>query len=71
MPWFLQCVITVALHQQQKDTVTTFKADTLRPLMASVTHTCKMHPEVISDTPGKCPKYGIELILEEGSSVKK
>ncbi len=26
------------------------------------THTCPMHPEVISDKPGKCPKCGMELI---------
>ncbi len=26
------------------------------------TYTCSMHPEVISDKPGKCPKCGMELI---------
>lgn len=31
--------------------------------MASTkTYTCSMHPEVISDMPGKCPKCGMELI---------
>ncbi len=25
-------------------------------------YTCSMHPEVISDKPGKCPKCGMELI---------
>ncbi len=25
-------------------------------------YTCPMHPEVISDKPGKCPKCGMELI---------
>ena len=29
---------------------------------ATKTYTCSMHPEVISDTPGKCPKCGMELI---------
>ncbi len=29
---------------------------------ASKTYTCSMHPEVISDKPGKCPKCGMELI---------
>lgn len=28
-------------------------------------YTCSMHPEVISDKPGKCPKCGMELILKE------
>jgi hypothetical protein len=27
-----------------------------------VQYTCSMHPEVISDKPGKCPKCGMELI---------
>ncbi|HEY4789085.1 MAG TPA: heavy metal-binding domain-containing protein, partial [Bacteroidales bacterium] len=24
-------------------------------------YTCEMHPEVVSDKPGKCPKCGMEL----------
>jgi uncharacterized membrane protein len=28
-------------------------------------YTCTMHPEVISDKPGKCPKCGMELVLKE------
>lgn len=27
-----------------------------------VVYTCPMHPEVISDTPGKCPKCGMTLV---------
>jgi membrane fusion protein, copper/silver efflux system len=27
-----------------------------------VVYTCEMHPEVISDKPGQCPKCGMELI---------
>lgn len=29
------------------------------------TYTCPMHPEVISDKPGKCPKCGMELVEKE------
>lgn len=29
------------------------------------TYTCPMHPEVISDKPGKCPKCGMGLVLKE------
>jgi len=29
---------------------------------ATKTYTCSMHPEVISEKPGKCPKCGMELI---------
>ena len=27
-----------------------------------VQYTCSMHPEVIQDTPGRCPKCGMKLI---------
>ncbi len=27
-------------------------------------YTCPMHPEVVSDKPGKCPKCGMELIMK-------
>ncbi|MEI6765301.1 MAG: heavy metal-binding domain-containing protein [Bacteroidota bacterium] len=30
-----------------------------------VVYTCPMHPEVISDKPGKCPKCGMELVKKE------
>lgn len=29
---------------------------------ARVAYTCPMHPEVLSDAPGKCPKCGMELV---------
>jgi multidrug efflux pump subunit AcrA (membrane-fusion protein) len=32
---------------------------------AKVQYTCPMHPEVISDTPGKCPKCGMDLVKKE------
>ncbi|MEO6357709.1 MAG: heavy metal-binding domain-containing protein [Ferruginibacter sp.] len=33
--------------------------------MSSGTYTCSMHPEVISDKPGKCPKCGMELVKQD------
>ncbi len=30
-----------------------------------VIYTCRMHPEVQQDHPGKCPKCGMTLILEK------
>ena len=34
------------------------------------TYTCPMHPEVISDKTGECPKCGMDLILKEGETNK-
>src|SRR5690606_41412977 len=30
-------------------------------------YTCPMHPEVVSDKPGKCPKCGMNLVPQKGS----
>jgi len=35
-----------------------------------IIYTCSMHPEVISDKPGNCPKCGMELVKKEGGSEK-
>lgn len=34
--------------------------------MAKVQYTCTMHPEVLQDEPGKCPKCGMELVKKDG-----
>ncbi len=44
--------------------------DSSKTMMASVKYTCKMHPEVISDTPGHCPKCGMEMIPMTDSMMK-
>src|SRR5688500_14621755 len=31
--------------------------------------TCPMHPEIVQDTPGKCPKCGMDLIPRESKSA--
>ncbi len=33
-----------------------------------MTWTCPMHPEVISDKPGTCPKCGMDLVADNGKS---
>jgi len=43
----------------------TASKDTAMMKTAAVVYTCKMHPEVISDKPGKCPKCGMDLVRKE------
>ncbi len=31
-------------------------------------YTCPMHPEVVSDKPGKCPKCGMTLVEKKGGA---
>ena len=35
----------------------------------STIYTCPMHPEIISDKPGKCPKCAMDLVLKSSSST--
>lgn len=59
---------------------TVFAADTHTSKMASdttkkvkpakVQYTCTMHPEVLSDKPGKCPKCGMALVKKTGAKKK-
>lgn len=32
---------------------------------SSVRYTCPMHPEVVSDAPGRCPHCGMKLVEQE------
>ena len=44
---------------------TTTAADTSATVSRNATaarYTCPMHPEVVSDAPGKCPKCGMNLV---------
>ena len=49
-------------------TGTTMAADstsTRTPDAMATTYTCSMHPEVVLDAPGKCPKCGMELVVKK------
>jgi hypothetical protein len=35
---------------------------------SATVYTCTMHPEVISNKPGKCPKCGMDLVVKKTSS---
>ncbi|TDN36211.1 heavy metal-binding domain-containing protein [Hymenobacter sp. UV11] len=38
---------------------------TAAPAGMATAYTCPMHPEVVSDHPGKCPKCGMDLIVKK------
>jgi hypothetical protein len=42
-------------------------AQTKKMKPAKVQYTCPMHPEVLSDKPGKCPKCGMTLVKKEAA----
>jgi hypothetical protein len=37
---------------------------------AKVQYTCTMHPDVLSDKPGKCPKCGMTLVKKVDAKKK-
>jgi FtsP/CotA-like multicopper oxidase with cupredoxin domain len=39
------------------------------PPGATVAYTCPMHPEVIRDEPGRCPKCGMKLLATEAAPI--
>ena len=46
----------------------TTKTQKVKPV--KVQYTCTMHPEVISDKPGKCPKCGMTLVKKTDTKKK-
>jgi hypothetical protein len=35
--------------------------------MAKAEYTCSMHPDVVSDKPGKCPQCGMDLVKKDST----
>ncbi|ASU32680.1 heavy metal-binding domain-containing protein [Mucilaginibacter xinganensis] len=58
-------VFAAPLNRTGSDTTKTKK---VKP--AKVQYTCTMHPEVLSDKPGKCPKCGMTLVKKEVAKKK-
>jgi len=58
--------------EENKDTATAAmpSVDTSAAnMIAAVKYTCTMHPEVISDTAGKCPKCGMDMVPVKDSTM--
>ena len=62
---FTACSNNAASKTATDSSVTTASKDTTLMKATAVLYTCKMHPEVISDKPGKCPKCGMDLVKKE------
>ena len=74
---FLSALLTVFaaaqthVHEHSKMDMgsnTSLAKDTTRAIVKTK-YTCPMHPEVISDKPGKCPKCGMTLVKVKSSST--
>jgi hypothetical protein len=51
-----------------KQTAATTKRETASADTGKIIYTCPMHPEIISDKPGTCPKCGMNLV-KKGSNT--
>jgi hypothetical protein len=60
----LQTIPAVAQQGAEKPDATAASA-------AAQKYTCTMHPEVVQDKPGKCPKCGMKLVPKEDSGKSK
>ena len=57
--------------ESNKDTTaTTLTTDTTK-MMTATKYTCTMHPEVISDTAGHCPKCRMKMVPIKDSTSSK
>ncbi len=54
--------ITISCGGNKTKETSSEMKDTSSTVVAGVQYTCPMHPEVISDKPGSCPKCGMDLV---------
>jgi transcription initiation factor IIE alpha subunit len=56
---------TTIFAQSAKEKMPASKSDT----SGKILYTCPMHPEVLSDKPGKCPKCGMDLVKKKVDKI--
>jgi len=61
------CLLLFATACTSKQTQTKAPVDTLNKKSATVQYTCTMHPGVLSNKPGTCPKCGMDLVEKDNS----
>ena len=57
--------VTSSFAQTSKQKTPTTKSDTSEKYI----YTCTMHPEVMKDKPGKCPKCGMTLVKKKVDKI--
>ena len=66
--FFLNTIVLISCNNSadKNDKNQTTVADTSKQSQQSgIVYTCSMHPEIISDKPGKCPKCGDMELIEK------
>jgi Cu(I)/Ag(I) efflux system membrane fusion protein len=65
-------VIAVSCGSNETKDKTSEMKDTMnmKTDVAGVQYTCPMHPEVVTDKPGSCPKCGMDLVKKEKMEMK-
>ena len=63
---FIAVCTTFGTFAQKAKSSSTTKS----PATVQVSYTCPMHPEVMSDKPGKCPKCNMDLSLSKKEQLK-
>jgi hypothetical protein len=58
-------------QQGNQDSSNDGKSESKSAEPAAVVYTCPMHPEVISDKPGRCPKCGMKLVPKKPTQGNK
>jgi hypothetical protein len=62
---FIVTVSTFSFAQTPKSKMPGSKSDST----AKYIYTCTMHPEVMTDKPGKCPKCGMTLVKKKVNKI--
>ena len=64
--WPLALAVLVACSggNPARDAVDASSAPASTPAAVGDMYSCPMHPEVVSDHPGKCPKCGMDLVKQ-------
>ena len=59
--------VTTNTNEPAKDTASFQAIDTAKLAKGAMYYQCSMHPEVITDKPGDCPKCGMKLVMKHKS----